>query len=102
MIFPTIILGCVVGLIVVIFWSIKKKRFPTFFTGVKIIVSTLGICGGLAYFGAGLFNYLNSLWNVIPIIEISDEEFLGVIMLAGVILILLGIDAFLKAWRLKK
>lgn len=103
MIIPTILWGALIGFVLVIIWCIKRKKvIPGIETSIMIIISTIGISGGVAYCFAGILNYLHQNFDKIPAINITNEEFYAVLFLSGIIFIIVGLHEFYKSWRRKK
>ncbi|MBU0757713.1 MAG: hypothetical protein KKF44_06600 [Nanoarchaeota archaeon] len=102
MIFPVLFIGFIIGLMILITWGIRRKRIPKTETGLQIVVSTISVVSGLSYILTGILNFLNNWINWIPKIEIPLEEALGILMVAGLGFLLIGLHELKRNFSRKR
>lgn len=101
-ILPTLVIGFTLGLLVLLIWGIYRKRIPKLETGIQIVVSVIASVSGFSYILIGIMNFLNSYLDFVPMVEISIQEALGVIMFSGLVFLLVGLDQLKKYLKRKK
>lgn len=102
-IFPTIILAAIIGLLAAIIWWITKRKSPSITKVTLFVVSLLSVFLGLSYVYISLIDYLVTYSpNLINYqIEYSSKEIIGTVSIVGVIFIIVGLDQFIKNWKKK-
>ena len=103
MIIPLLILAGIIAFILLVTWSILRKKRPKFPQIVKIVVSSLTFLTGIFYLIFPIvnllvkYNLLNPSYNM----SVSEEEVLGTAVIVGLIFFFVALDELVKGMKKK-